>query len=80
MRRGKAWRGEAWRGKARQGNMEHTALKKLRKELGLSLANAALQVHVTPRTWARYEKGDRKIPEGIVHLFCNENNIEYPLK
>lgn len=57
--------------------MKPDDLKKLRNKLGLSISQAAARVHVTPRTWARYEAGDRKIPEGVVHLFCVESNIEY---
>jgi transcriptional regulator with XRE-family HTH domain len=44
-------------------------LKRWRKELGLSLAQAARQVEVSPRTWARWEAGDQKIPEGALKLF-----------
>jgi transcriptional regulator with XRE-family HTH domain len=58
--------------------MDHIGLKKLRKKLGLSLAQAAAKVHITPRTWARYEAGDRAIPESVVHLFCLQNKIKYP--
>lgn len=52
-------------------------LKALRKKLGLSMTQAAAQVHVTSRTWARWEAGDRHLPEAIVHLFCNLNKIPY---
>jgi transcriptional regulator with XRE-family HTH domain len=52
-------------------------LKALRQSLGLSLADAAGQVHVAPRSWARYEAGDRAIPEGVIHLFCIQNNLDY---
>lgn len=58
--------------------MEAGKLKELRATTGLSVAEASKQVHVTPRTWARYEAGDRNIPEGVVELFCIKNNIEYP--
>lgn len=53
-------------------------LKALRKELGLSISQAAKCVHVTDRTWLRYEAGDRKIPEAVVHLFCLSNKAKYP--
>lgn len=69
--------GMVWQDKA---GMEHTKLKALRKKLHLSLAQAAAQVHVTPRTWARYEAGDRQIPEGVIHLFCIQNKVKYPPK
>ena len=52
-------------------------LKALRKKLGLSTTAAAAQVHVASRTWARWEAGDRHIPEAIVHLFCTLNKIKY---
>jgi len=57
--------------------MDRFELKAHRKRLGLSLAQASGQVHVTPRTWARWEAGDRHIPEAIVHLFCTLNGIKY---
>lgn len=55
--------------------MSRTELKRQRKRLGLSLADAAGQVHVNARTWARWEAGERHIPEAIVHLFCLLNRI-----
>ncbi len=60
--------------------MTKDELKALRNKLGLSVPEAALQVHITQRSWSRYEAGERKIPNGIIHLFCNQNNIEYPPK
>ncbi|VAX09336.1 hypothetical protein MNBD_GAMMA25-182 [hydrothermal vent metagenome] len=58
-------------------NMEPEDLKKLRNELGLSVSKAALQCHITPRTWGRYEAGDRAIPEGVIHLFCILNGLDH---
>jgi len=82
--RGKAWQarhGVVWRGEARIGEgrqaMDRRELKAHRKRLGLSLAEAAAQVHVSPRTWARWEAGDRHFPEAIAHLFCLTNRIKY---
>jgi transcriptional regulator with XRE-family HTH domain len=57
--------------------MDREELRAHRKRLGLSLAQAAAQVHVSPRTWARYESAERHIPEAIVHLFCTLNGIQY---
>jgi DNA-binding XRE family transcriptional regulator len=57
--------------------MDRHELKAHRKRLGLSLADAAAQVHVSPRTWANWESGDRHMPEGVVHLFCILNKIKY---
>jgi len=56
--------------------MKPEQLKKLRNDLGLSVNQAAVQVHIAPRSWARYEAGDRPIPNGIVHLFCLLNDID----
>lgn len=50
-------------------------LKLLRKSLGLSLAKAARQVEVSPRTFARWESGVQNIPEGSVKLFKILNRI-----
>lgn len=50
-------------------------LKAHRKRLGLSLAQAAEQVQITARSWARYESGERKIPPSIVKLFSLLNRI-----
>lgn len=57
--------------------MEPDELRALRERLGLSQAQAAAQVHVAPRTWARWESGARHIPESIVHLFHVVNSVHY---
>jgi DNA-binding transcriptional regulator YiaG len=54
--------------------MNGPELKKLRKDLGLSIADAARQVEVTPRTWCRWEAGDQKIPQGALKLFLMLND------
>ena len=51
-------------------------LKKLRKSLNLSLAKAARQVEVSPRTFARWESGAQSIPEGAIKLFKLMNSIK----
>jgi DNA-binding transcriptional regulator YiaG len=51
-------------------------LKKLRQELGLSIAKAARQVEVSARTWARWEAGNQSIPEGAVKLFRILNKLD----
>lgn len=56
--------------------MNPVQLKNLRNSLGLSVSKAATQVHVTARTWNRYESGDRPIPEGVIHLFCLLNELD----
>ena len=58
--------------------MTRRDLRALRKKLGLSLSQVAAQVHVAPRTWARYESGERHAPEAIIHLFCLANGVAYP--
>jgi len=50
--------------------MDHSELKALRQKHGLSQSKAAALVHVTQRTWARYESGRQEIPAGVVELFC----------
>lgn len=52
-------------------------LKALRKEHGLSQSQAAHLVSVTPRSWARYEAGDRIPAEGILELFCLKIGRDY---
>ena len=51
-------------------------LKALRKQLGLSLNQAARQVEVSPRSWARWEAGGQAIPEGAMKLFRILNGLE----
>lgn len=56
--------------------MNGSELKALRKELGLSLAQASRQVEVSSRTWCRWEAGNQKIPEGAVKLFKLLNKVK----
>ena len=56
--------------------MEGAELKKLRKDLGLSLAQASRQVEVSPRTWCRWEAGDQRIPGGALKLFLLLNKVK----
>lgn len=60
--------------------MSRKELRAHRKRLGLSVAKAAAQVHVSPRTWARWESGERHVPETAVHLFSALNGIPYPVR
>jgi DNA-binding transcriptional regulator YiaG len=55
--------------------MTNTELKRLRAQLGLSLAQAARQVEVNVRTWSRWEAGERRIPEAAVKLFKLVNKV-----
>lgn len=56
--------------------MTGAELKKLRKKLGLSLAQASRQVEVSARTWARWEAGGQDIPAGALKLFKIVNGLE----
>jgi transcriptional regulator with XRE-family HTH domain len=49
-------------------------LKELRKRLGLSQTEAAGLVHVSQRTWARYESGAKPVPPCVVELFLIKAN------
>ena len=60
--------------------MKGEQLKQLRQQIGKSVAEASLQVHVGERTWLRYEAGEKRIPEAIVELFCTKNGIKYPVE
>lgn len=52
-------------------------LRSARKKLGLSVARAAAQVHVTPRSWIRYESGETPVPDTVAHLFCMLNGLPF---
>ncbi len=58
--------------------MNGPELKALRKELGLSIAQAARQVEVSSRTWCRWESDtdDQEIPPGALKLFRIVNKLE----
>jgi transcriptional regulator with XRE-family HTH domain len=49
--------------------MEPEKLKELRKQSKLTQTQAASLVHVSQRTWARYEAGQKPIPPCVVELF-----------
>lgn len=77
-RTGLAGRGLVGRGADRPSSrmvMTGPELKALRKSLGLSLAQAARQVEVSARSWARWEAGTQKIPDGPVKLFKLLNKV-----
>jgi transcriptional regulator with XRE-family HTH domain len=44
-------------------------LCKLRKKMKLNMTQAAKMVKVSPKTWARWEKGETKMPEAQRKLF-----------
>ena len=49
--------------------MKPEELKDLRKTHRLSQSAAAALVHVSQRTWARYEAGHKPIPPCVLELF-----------
>lgn len=53
-------------------------LKLLREKHELTQEAAARLVRVTPRSWARYESGDRVPAEGVLELFCMKLGEKYP--
>jgi len=57
--------------------MDHKELKALRQTHRLSQSQAAALVHVTPRTWTRYESGKWQIPDGVVELFCIKIGVPF---
>lgn len=56
--------------------MTPNQVKAMREKAGLSVAEAARCVQIERRSWQRYESGERKIPPGIVELFCLKNGIK----
>lgn len=56
--------------------MTASELKQLRKDLGLSLAQASRQVEVNIRTWVRWESGERKVPDTAAKLFKLLNKVK----
>jgi DNA-binding transcriptional regulator YiaG len=51
-----------------QANVTGKKLKELRRDFNLSVPQAARQVEVSARTWARWESGKQTIPDGAVKL------------
>ena len=45
--------------------MTNTELKQLRKKLNLTLRKAARRCDVAERSYARWESGERAVPDGI---------------
>jgi transcriptional regulator with XRE-family HTH domain len=50
--------------------MNHEQLRRHRKRLGFTVAKAAAQVHVAPRTWINWESGKTEVPDTAAHLFA----------
>ena len=49
--------------------MERSKIRTTRESNGLSVASAARMVHVSDRTWRRWESGDKDMPEAAWELF-----------
>jgi len=56
--------------------MTGVELKRLRKDLGLSLAQASRQVEVSVSTWCRWEADKKPVPAGVIKLFLLLNKIK----
>lgn len=52
-------------------------IKQMRRDAGVSVSEAARMVKIADRSWQRYESGGRKIPPGLVELFCMKNGLDY---
>lgn len=50
--------------------MNRKQLRALRKRAKLSLREAAAIVRVAPRSWARWESGERRVSEAHARWFC----------
>jgi DNA-binding XRE family transcriptional regulator len=62
--------------------IEPEQLKRLRKSLGLTQADAAESVRVERQTWISWERDadkptSRTIPDGLLELFCIKHKIKY---
>lgn len=53
-------------------------LKALRNKHKLTQEQAARLVHVTLRTWTRYESGETAAPGSVLELFCLKLGEPYP--
>lgn len=52
-------------------------LRQIRKERGLSQTDIAKLAHVAQRTIARYEAGQRNMPDGMLELLALKLDIPY---
>lgn len=51
-------------------SLNSSTIKSLRLRHGLTQDKAAEIVRINKRSWARYESGQKKVPKGLVELFC----------
>ncbi len=56
--------------------MRPDEIRKKRQELNLSQADCARIVHVSERSWRRWEVGDRKMPQAAWELFLIKTKKE----
>lgn len=52
-------------------------LRQLRKDRGLSQTDIANMAHVAQRTIARYESGQRDMPDGMVELLAMKLDVSF---
>jgi transcriptional regulator with XRE-family HTH domain len=52
-------------------------LRKIRKDRGLSQADVAEMAHIAQRTYARYEAGQRNMPDGLIELLAIKFDVPY---
>jgi len=59
----------------RRVTREH--LRSARKRLRLTVAQAAAEVHVAPRTWVNWESGAVEVPDTAAHLFSMLHGLKW---
>lgn len=52
------------------------AIRDLRARAGLTAEKAAALIHVAPRSWQRYESGERKMHPGLFELFVEKAGLQ----
>jgi len=52
-------------------------LRRFRKRLRLTVAQAAAEVHVAPRTWVNWEAGAVEVPDTAAHLFSMLHGLKW---
>jgi transcriptional regulator with XRE-family HTH domain len=66
-----------------KGNLRPEYIRALRQTVGLTQEDCANLVHVTARTWRKWEQDEkqgshRRVPEMAIELFCLKAQIKYP--
>ena len=57
--------------------MSAKQLRSARKRLRLTVAQAAAEVHVAPRTWVNWEAGAVEVPDTAAHLFSMLHGLKW---